>query len=149
VQTGRFDDAYAVSKKAIELAPESASAVMNYGLSELWRGEPQRAVPFLEGLLKSTPDYPPAIGLLAVASLASGQADAARSLFEQLTIKGFLCEPYLLSHANKLIAADMVDRAAAILEAAITSGLGSPDLRHVLSGCRERSLNREEPVRPA
>jgi Tfp pilus assembly protein PilF len=149
VQTGRFEDAFAASKKAIKLAPGSASAVMNYGLSELWRGDPQRAVPFLEDLLKSTPDYPPAIGLLAVASLASGQADAAQRLFDRLKNQGFLCEPYLLNHANKLIAADRAERAITILEAAIASGLGSADSTRMLIDCRKRLANREDPVRPA
>jgi tetratricopeptide (TPR) repeat protein len=149
VQTGRFDEAFAASKKAIALAPGSASAVMNYGLSELWQGDPQKAVPFLEGLLKTTPDYPPAIGLLAVAALFSGRPDEARRLFEQLKTQGFLCEPYLLNHADRLIAADRADRAAVILEAAIASGLVSTSLNGMLTVCRERSANNEALARHA
>jgi len=149
VQTNRFDDAFSASRKAIELAPDSASAVINYGLSELWRGDIRKAVPFLEDLVKSTPGYPPAIGLLAIASLVAGQTEAAGLFFEQLKTQGFLCEPYLLNHAQKLIAADRAGLAAAILETAQTSGLGSAGMNTLLDECRNISANRSDPLRSA
>jgi tetratricopeptide (TPR) repeat protein len=137
VQTRRYDEAFAASRKAMELAPDSPGAVMNYSLSELWRGDLQKAVPFLEELLKSIPDYPPATGMLAVASLLAGEGDSAKILFGKLKAHGFLPEPYLLNHARKQIEADMVDRAIALLENATAAGFGSEELVSLLEECRK------------
>ena len=141
VQQGRYDDAFTISKKAIALAPDAPGAIMNYSLAELWRGDPQNAVPLLEGLLKSTPDHPPAIGMLAIASLIAGQADSARRTFEQLRVQGFLHEPYLHQHVQMLSDAGRVDRAIVMLENTVAAGLGSAKLGTLLEECRKRSMN--------
>lgn len=141
VQQGRYDDAFSISKKAIALAPDAPGAIMNYSLAELWRGDPQNAVPLLEDLLKSTPDHPPAIGMLAIASLIAGQADSARRSFEQLRTQGFLHELYLLHHVQKLTEAGRTDRAIVMLENTAAAGLGTEKLNTVLEECRRRSMN--------
>lgn len=134
---GKLENAFEVSEKAIGLNPDSESAVINYALSALWLGEAGKAIPVLENLILTRPDYPPAIGLLSVAYMMEGKIKTGIEYLDKIKRMGYDGAAYLLDHANKLISAGKVDSAISLLETAIESNNSNNEILSLLSECRK------------
>lgn len=134
---GKLENAFEASEKAIELNPNSESAVINYGLSAVWLDEAGKAIPVLENLMLTRPDYPPAIGLLSVAYMMEGKMQTGVEYLDKIKRMGYDGASYLLDHANKLISAGKVDSAISLLEAAIESKNVNNEILSLLSECRK------------
>jgi len=135
LELGAFQEASQAARQAFQLDPESTDAVINYGLSEFWTGDPASAVGPLERLLRHTPDYPPALGLLAVIHLVNGRTEVGRRHLDRISALGLNSAHYLHDQATRLIAAGQLDRASRLLSATIDLGLVHDQTQTLLAQC--------------
>ncbi|MBI5579455.1 MAG: glycosyltransferase [Deltaproteobacteria bacterium] len=113
-----FSEALSVSKKALELNAGLKEAALNYSNCELITGNAKNAVCVLEKLLKSEPDYPPAMGLIASAYYVDGQKEKGLEFFRMLWKKRFNCEDFVKELAAALISEGRAEQAGLLFEAA-------------------------------
>jgi hypothetical protein len=72
----------------------------------------------MEKLLKRQPDYPPAMGLIAMAYYVEGQKEKGLEFFRMLRQKRFNCEKFINEQATNLMSEGRHERAGLLLEAA-------------------------------
>ena len=118
-QQKNFSEALSVSKKALELNPDLKEAALNYANCELIIGDAKNAVCAIEKLLKSEPDYPPAMGLIAMACYVDGQKEKGLEYFRKLRKKRFNCEDFVNDLAKDMISEGRAEQAGLLLEAPI------------------------------
>lgn len=114
----KFSVALPLSKRALELNPELREAALNYSNCELIIGNPKNAVWAMEKLLKRQPDYPPAMGLIAMAYYVDGQKEKGLEFFKMLRQKRFNCEKFIHEQAANLMTEGRREQAGLLLEAA-------------------------------
>jgi GT2 family glycosyltransferase/MoaA/NifB/PqqE/SkfB family radical SAM enzyme/Flp pilus assembly protein TadD len=113
---GKFQEASAHSKKAIELDPDGKEAVLNYSIVEFTLGNIKNVISALESLLSKIPEYPLAMGLLSVAYRLDGEREKSQSLIAQIKTAGFNYNEYLQNTAKNLIALGRSAEAGLLLE---------------------------------
>lgn len=120
----RYHLALEASRKALQLDPAHREAAFNYGTCELYAGEPGRALPVVEQLLKQDGRHPLLAALMVVLCLAEGQIEKARAAHRLLTSLEYGIDDYIhartamliqlgrndLSALIKMNAADMITR---------------------------------------
>jgi O-antigen biosynthesis protein len=102
---GDLPTAHSHALRAVELAPEMKEAAFNLAKCELFLGESLGALKRCQQMLRSWPDYPPALSLFAAASLISGRAADGEATMAQLTRLGFERGDYLQEYADGLLRA--------------------------------------------
>ncbi len=130
---GRFNEALAASKKAMEIDPSVREAVYNHALCELYAGDARRAASVLDNLVRRSPDYPLARHLLAMASFCAGDKEGGMRLTRSLWNKRNegLSESFVRLIRN-LTAAGRHEYASALLEAARESGNVNDEIAQLL-----------------
>ena len=113
-----FSKGLSMSKKALELNPSLKEAALNYSNCELIIGNAKNVVCVIEKLLKSEPDYPPAMGLIAMAYYVDGQKEKGLEFFRMLRKKRFNCEDFVNDLATALMSEGRAEQAGLLLEAA-------------------------------
>jgi glycosyltransferase involved in cell wall biosynthesis/tetratricopeptide (TPR) repeat protein len=99
-----FKEAQVASKRALELDPALREAALNCANCELMIGSARRAASLVEQVLSDHPEYPPAMGLAAVAYCVDGQEAKGLELFRQLRTMRFDCEEVIREQASSLAA---------------------------------------------
>lgn len=145
LQINRFEEALAISKKAIELAPEQKETLLNYASSEVYAGDIKKAISTLELLLNKTPEFPPAIGLLAVAYILIGEEVKGLENIEKIEKLGFNCPEFLYKQAKTFLSAKRTHYAICLLETAINNGYVNDDMTLLLSELK--TVNRCESLK--
>ncbi|MGB9734617.1 MAG: glycosyltransferase [bacterium] len=136
LQINRFEDALLISKKAVEIAPEQKETLLNYASSELYAGDVKKAIYTLEHLLNRTPEFPPAIGVLAVSYILTGEKDKGLENIEKIKRLGFNCTEFLYKQAKTFMSAKRNHYALCLLETAIDNGFINDDINLLLSELR-------------
>ncbi len=85
-KAGRYEEAIAAWKKALELNPESDKAQNNLGLLLMGAGKAEEAVPHFEKTLAINPEYPAAHSNLGVALAGTGKFDEAAAEFDKALV---------------------------------------------------------------
>ncbi|NTW58570.1 MAG: glycosyltransferase [Nitrospirae bacterium] len=135
LEIDRYDDALAATKKAYELAPEMKEAAYNYALCELYAGNVGRSISVLEDLAATSPDYPSAKVLLAMAHCCGGTQERRLELFRQLQKMHFGFAESILKLSRKLVSAGQATYAASLLDAAIATNNVNADILHLREVC--------------
>jgi O-antigen biosynthesis protein len=131
-----YDRAIRFSKLAMQLDPELREAALNYSGAEMIAGDLHTAVSTLEHILEKHPDYPPALGRLAVAYIVCGRKEDGLRLVEKLNLKGFDCASVLEEQARAFIKESKFEAAVLIITAAIEKGIGNGSMNDLLAECR-------------
>lgn len=97
-KAGRYEDAIAEWKKALELSPENDKAHNNVGLLLTGIGKFDEAIPHFEKTLKANPEYPAAHSNLGVALAGAGKLDEAIAEFQS----ALLVDPDSIEAKNNL-----------------------------------------------
>jgi tetratricopeptide (TPR) repeat protein len=113
---GKFQEASANSKKAIELDPGGKEAVMNYSIVEFTLGNIKNVISALESLLSKIPEYPLAMALLSVAYRLDGEREKSQPLIAKIKKTGLNYDEYLQNKAKNLIALGRSEEAGLLLE---------------------------------
>ena len=103
-----------------------------YAHCEIIAGSLEKAFRALEELLKTTPDYPPALLLMAVIFCLEGKKEKAQELFQLLRQKGVQITPPLNKFAKQLHAYGKKDEALLILKAAIENRINNEETMNLL-----------------
>jgi tetratricopeptide (TPR) repeat protein len=91
----KYDQAYAASKQAVTLDPDSKEALLNFSTAGLRQGNTSESIRTLELLLAKNPEYPPALGALSVAYVLHGEKEKSLVLMAKLKKWGFNYAEYL------------------------------------------------------
>jgi tetratricopeptide (TPR) repeat protein len=138
LKLGKYEDALLSARKAAELAPHMKEALNNYALCQLYLGNVRQTIPALEKLMEQEPEYLSAQFVLAAAYCCDGKMKRGLEIFEKLgqttTIPGLAVACHDL--AKKLVSAQRLEYAIALLEAAIKGGYVNKDVLSLLSECR-------------
>jgi len=133
----KFENALAVSKKAVENAPELKEALYNYAMAELQTGNPHKTIKVLEELQTRMPDYPPGQFILTTAYCCTGQKEKGRSGLNEL--KGTSWGPVLglscAELAKGLLSAQMTEFALMLLSTAIDCDIVNSDIMNLFAKC--------------
>lgn len=119
----RYVEASKVSLRALQLDPGHREAAFNYGTCELYAGDPGRALPVVERLLKQDQRHPQLLALSILLCLAMDDLDGAKRSFETLTAMNYNFSGYLAARVANLSANGRQELAQTILNAASDLGL--------------------------
>lgn len=119
----RYVEASKVSLRALQLDPWHREAAFNYGTCELYAGDPGRALPVVERLLKRDQRHPQLLALSILLCLATDDLDGARRSFEALIAMNYNFSGYLAARVDNLSANGRQELARTILDAALDLGL--------------------------
>lgn len=100
----RYVEASEVSLRALQLDPGHREAAFNYGTCELYVGDPGRALPVVERLLKRDQRHPQLLALSILLCLATDDLDGAKRSFETLTAMNYNFSGYLAARVANLSA---------------------------------------------
>jgi predicted Zn-dependent protease len=102
---GRLDDAERAFAEGRQLQPDNAAAHNGFGMMLRDRGEPTRALPYLEAAVAARPDQPEFRYDLAVALQMANRLPAALDAFQEVVRQGPTDARYLAGLARALNAA--------------------------------------------
>jgi glycosyltransferase involved in cell wall biosynthesis len=108
----QYAEALIVSKRVLELDPNHREAAFNYGICELYAGNPERALELVRPVAARNPDHPLLQALFAVLCLVSGTLTEGREKMSLLKASGFKIEAYISERASALDACGRGDMAA-------------------------------------
>ncbi len=139
-QLDQYEKALWCAQKAIALQPDLKEAHFNYAINLLHLGDAEKAVAVLENLLKQQPRYLAARFMLTAAYCCAGKK--GRALENCRRIQRTKIGPVLAVSfhdlAKRLVAADAIDYAIALLETAIECQSADENVRNLLSSCRQK-----------
>ena len=139
-QLDQYEQALGCAQKAIALQPDLKEAHFNYAINLLHLEDAERAITVLENLLEKHPQYIAAQFMLTAAYCCAG--NKARALAGCRHIQRTELGPVLAVSfhdlAKKLVAANAIDYAIALLETAIEGKSANEDVRNLLSDCRQK-----------
>jgi|WetSurMetagenome_2_1015567.scaffolds.fasta_scaffold00092_33 GT2 family glycosyltransferase/glycosyltransferase involved in cell wall biosynthesis/tetratricopeptide (TPR) repeat protein len=139
IKLERYQEALSVSRRAMELDPAMKEAALNYAGSEFIVGDIGKTISVLETLMRKYPDYPPAIGLIAVAYCVNGRKEEGIGLFEKLRKRGYNCADLIDEKSRGLISQGRFDRAILLLEAAVETGNSNKDTHRLLAELHDKN----------
>jgi GT2 family glycosyltransferase/Tfp pilus assembly protein PilF len=119
----RYEEALAAARKAIKGKTKLKEYVHVYAHCEIVAGSLTNAFCELEELLKTTPDYPPAVVLMATIFCLEGKKEKAQESFQLLLQKNVNMTPLLNTYASQLHTHEKKDEALLILNAMIENKL--------------------------
>lgn len=119
----RYSEALVVSGRALMLDPQHREAAFNYGTCELYAGDPARALPAVERLLKQDLHHPQLLALSILLNLAAGKRDEAINSFTVLQTMNYTFDEYLRARVATLDTLGRQEQARTILESAVEMGI--------------------------
>jgi glycosyltransferase involved in cell wall biosynthesis len=128
----RFDEALQIATKAIESKVKLKEYVNSYALCEILAGSLEKASYELEEILKTTPDYAPALLLTAVVACLKGEGERAHELFELLKQKNLQITGNLNKLAKQLDTRGKSDQALLVLTAMIDNKISNAETMALL-----------------
>ena len=139
---GRYEEALKSAVKAVGGKVKLKEYVYVYAQCEMIAGSLEKSFSALEDLLKTAPDYAPALFLKTVVFCLEGKKEKARDLFEHLRQKRVQITPQLNIIANQLQSNGRKNEALLILNAMIENKLNDSETATLL-----KMLDREtEPL---
>jgi GT2 family glycosyltransferase/SAM-dependent methyltransferase/Tfp pilus assembly protein PilF len=133
----RYEEALMAARKAMETKIRRVEYVHVYAHCEIIAGSLEKAFSALEDLLETTPEYPPALFMMAVIFYLEEQEGKANELFQLLLQKGVRMTPLLNTTAKQLHGHGKRDEALRILNATVENRIGDEEttsLRDALLG---------------
>lgn len=140
---GRYEEAAVYAKKALLFDPTLKEARFNLAFALIMMGREKEAKTILEDLLREFRDYPAAQFLLCVTYVCQRESAQAENLFNKLRclpMGEFIGESFL-DIAKRFLSASRSDYARRTLEAAITFGCESTELRTLFQSCVTDAYN--------
>ncbi|MBI5849282.1 MAG: glycosyltransferase [Nitrospirae bacterium] len=137
LRSKQYEEALHAAKKAVLLDPCMKEASLNYSYAELLVGDYAKVITELVAVLKETPDYPPAMVLLAAAYSMAGKKQGALDILSLLAGKGLKFEKFLHDLCEQLVELGRTSQAIPILESLIERGAGNDDTTTLLDVCRK------------
>jgi tetratricopeptide (TPR) repeat protein len=104
------------SKKALSINPALREAVLNCAYCELITGDLNRAIEAAGAILIKEADYPPALGVIALAFYADGQKEKGLHILRELDQLGFSCAELIREQVQILASQGRMKRAASLSE---------------------------------
>jgi Tfp pilus assembly protein PilF len=132
-----YQEALKASNKAMACKIKSKEAIHIYATCEIMGGELSKAHFILEELLKTMPDYPPALYLMAVTFCLEGEEKKARDIFQLLRQKRMLLAPVLNKLARQLHACGRKNDAQRIVHATIENEIGDEETNSLIEELRK------------
>ena len=112
----RFDEALAEARKAEMLANGTRELLLNCAAAEFFAGDLRKAAATAQRLLRKHPDYPPALGLLAMSFALTGQEERSLECMQRLQERGLDTRAQLLPAVAKLRIAEKDEQADRLQE---------------------------------
>jgi len=128
----RYDEALEAARKAINSRTKRQEYVHVYAHCEIIAGSLTKAFCELEELLKTTPDYPPALFMMSIIFCLEGKIEKTQELFQLLWQKGMHITPTLNKTASRLHAYGKRDEAMLILKATIENKISDDETMRLL-----------------
>jgi len=136
-----FGEALTSAKRAHALRPDIREVVCNYAVCEMYAGDIERSVEVLETFIGKDKEYPMAFVMLLAAYFASGRKDKGSELLTSLKLTGSSAfGDAFLPFINKLIEAERINFAYAILEALVEHKISSDSLSTLHEKCTKKLL---------
>ncbi|MHB9099690.1 MAG: glycosyltransferase, partial [Syntrophales bacterium] len=136
----RYEEALATARKAMEAKIKLKEYVQIYAHCEIIVGSLSNAFAALEELLKTTPDYTPALFMMAVISCLEGRKEKAQELFQKLLRERVQITPLLNKIAKQLHANEKGDEALVILEAMNENRLQDEETGGLIESLRKSQI---------
>ena len=111
---GRYEEALSSYKRAMQLDPGMRDAVLMRSTCEIYTGNAEAAIPYLEGLLKKDAGFTPAMAALAAAYFCLGQKDKGMEQAKKLKEMNFAVSQYFSTMHKILIAVQQHAYAASL-----------------------------------
>jgi tetratricopeptide (TPR) repeat protein len=111
----RFDEALVEARKAARQANGTRELLLNCAAAEFFAGDLRKAIRMAERILKKEPDYPPALGLLAISLALAGHEERGMEYLQRLREKGLEPRSQILPAIGKLRLAGKNDQADKLL----------------------------------
>jgi tetratricopeptide (TPR) repeat protein len=139
-QLGQYEKALWCAQKAIALQPDLKEAHFNYAINLLHLGDAVKAISVLEKLLEQHPQYIAARFMLTAAYCCAGNKGRALEGCKQIqrTEIGPVLAVSFHDLAKRLVAANAIDYAIALLETAIECKSADENVRNLLNSCRQQ-----------
>lgn len=134
----RFEEALAAARKAIEGKIKLKEYVHVYAHCEIIAGSLNKAYGELEELLKTIPDYPPALLLTAVIFHLEGEKGKAQDIFRFLRQKRVQITPLLNKYARQFQIHGRKNEALLILNAVIENKMNNAETIKMLKEFQKR-----------
>ncbi|MBP8696457.1 MAG: glycosyltransferase [Syntrophobacterales bacterium] len=112
----RFDEALSEARRAETLANGTRELLLNCAAAEFFAGDLRKAAAMAQRLLQKNPDYPPALGLLAMALALTGQEERGLNALHRLEQKGFKTRAQVMPAIDKLRTAGRGEQADRLLD---------------------------------
>jgi len=128
----RYDEALKTAHRAMEARVKQKEYVHIYAHCEIIAGSLEKAFLALEELLKTRPDYVPALLLTAIIFCLEGKKEKAQELFQLLRQKRVQITTNLNEYAEQLHTNGKKDDALMILHAAIENKLSDQETMKLL-----------------
>jgi GT2 family glycosyltransferase/Flp pilus assembly protein TadD len=97
-----FDEALVEARKAAGQANGTRELLLNCAAAEFFAGDLRKAIKMAEKILKKEPDYPPALGLLAISLALAGQEVRSIENLQRLREQGLEPRSQILPAIEKL-----------------------------------------------
>ena len=110
----RYAEALIVSKRALELDPNHREAAFNYGMCELYAGDPELALKRVRPVAGRNPEHPLLQALFAVLCFVCNTGTEGREKMSMLKESGFKIEAYIAERASALDACGRENMAAGL-----------------------------------
>ena len=112
----RFDEALVEARKAGALGNGTRELLLNCAAAEFFAGDLRKVVQTTLRLLQKNPDYPPAMGLSAMALALTGQEERGLEALRRLEQRGFEARSQLLPAIEKLRTAGRGEQAERLMD---------------------------------
>jgi tetratricopeptide (TPR) repeat protein len=134
---GKFEDALQAGKMAVGCCPDLKEAQYNLAMAELHCGSAHRTITILNDLLSGFPDYPPARFILSAAYCCAEQKEKGIDGLQNLksTPLGAHLEIPCMELGHSLIAANQIEYALGVLEAAIECDIANKEILDLFNQC--------------
>jgi GT2 family glycosyltransferase/Tfp pilus assembly protein PilF len=136
----RYEEALEAARKAVDCKIKLKEYVHVYVHCEIIAGSLTKAFRELEELLKTTPDYPPAVILMATIFCLEGKKEKAQESFQSLLQKNVNITPLLNTYARQLRTHGKKDEALLILNAIIENKISNAETMNLLNNLQSGKL---------
>jgi GT2 family glycosyltransferase/Tfp pilus assembly protein PilF len=121
----RYDEALQAARQAMEGKTKLKEYVHVYAHCEIIAGSLSKAFCELEELLKTTPDYPPAVILIAAIFCLEGKKEKVQESIQSLLQKNIYITSLLNTYASQLHTYGKNDEALILLQAIVENNISS------------------------
>ncbi len=134
---GRYEEALEHSRRAFEIDPSKKESAVNFAHCEIVAGNIKKGISLLEETLGKTPEYPPAMVVLASAYAIEGRKQAGIDIIEKLQANRFDCANCLHDLADGLFIRGRYQHAMSLYELIVRTRQMHNDTRERIDRCYE------------